>query len=259
MTANWMKEIPGLMLALPVIGLALGSFLNVVIHRLPRGMSVVKPCSRCPRCAAPIRPWDNIPLVSFALLRGRCRHCRAPISWRYPLVEFLGMTSVLAAGLLSPTPAAAAVRAAFLLAMIAVFFIDLDHRIIPDEISIGGIVAGLLLAPTLGVGRMPALIGALAGAGGLLLIAFAYHKLRGISGMGGGDIKLAGAIGAFLGWPGLLLTLVIGSFLGSAVGIGLLLRGRATAKSALPFGCFLAPAAALVLLVGQAIWTWYIH
>lgn len=250
---------PSVLVLAAVMGLAIGSFLNVVIYRLPRGISIVTPRSRCPRCSQPIRFYDNIPLLSFALLRGGCRACKTPIPWRYPLVEFLGLASVMAAALLSPTPAAAAVRAAFLLAMIAVFFIDLDHRIIPDEISIGGIVIGLLLAPTLGIGRVPALIGAVAGAGGLLLIAFAYQKLRGLTGMGGGDIKLAGAIGAFLGWPGLLLTLVIGSFLGSAVGIGLLLRGRATAKSALPFGCFLAPAAALVLLAGRAIWTWYIR
>jgi len=255
---EWIKDVPGLWIGLALLGLALGSFLNVVIYRLPLGLSVVRPRSHCPACQAQIRAGDNIPLLSHLLLRGRCRRCGAAISARYPLVELLGLVSVLAASFLSATPWAAAARAAFLLAMIVVFFVDLDHRIIPDEISLGGAVAGLLVAPLLDLPRLQALIGAVAGAGGLLLVALAYRKLRGVSGMGGGDIKLAAAIGAFTGWQGLLLTLVIGSFVGSAVGIALLLRGRATGKSALPFGCFLAPAAAVALLLGPRLWAWYL-
>jgi leader peptidase (prepilin peptidase)/N-methyltransferase len=255
---EWIKDVPGLWIGLALLGLALGSFLNVVIYRLPLGLSVVRPRSHCPACQAQIRAGDNIPLLSYLLLRGRCRRCGAAISARYPLVELLGLVSVLAASVASATPWAAAARAAFLLAMVAVFFIDLDHRIIPDEISLGGAVAGLLVAPVLDLPRLQALIGVLAGAGGLLLVALAYRQLRGVSGMGGGDIKLAAAIGAFVGWQGLLLTLVIGSFVGSAVGIALLLRGRATGKSALPFGCFLAPAAAVALLLGPRLWAWYL-
>ncbi|MFH1144470.1 MAG: prepilin peptidase [Candidatus Eisenbacteria bacterium] len=255
---QWMHTWPALPLGIVFLGLCLGSFLNVLIYRLPLGLSVVKPRSHCPRCRQTIHAWDNIPLLSYLLLRGRCRHCGVRIPLRYPIVELLGALCLVVAALASATPAGAAIRAAFLLSMVVVFFVDLDHRIIPDEISLGGIAVGLAAAPLLGLSRLDSVIGAAAGAGGLLLIALGYQKLRGMAGMGGGDIKLAAAFGAFMGWQGLLLTMVLGSFLGSAIGIGLLVRGRATAKSALPFGCFLAPAAAVVLLYGPRLWAWYL-
>jgi leader peptidase (prepilin peptidase)/N-methyltransferase len=240
-----------------LLGLCLGSFLNVVIYRLPLGRSLARPGSACPACKAPIAPYDNIPLASWLMLRGRCRHCRARISGRYPAVESLGAVCLLLAAAGSTGPAAAAVRGAVLLAMVAVTLIDYDHRIIPDEISLGGIPLGLLACPLIGVSRLDSLIGAAAGAGGLLAIALLYSAVRKVEGMGGGDIKLAGMLGAFLGWQGVLMTLILGSLFGSVVGIALMASGKGSGKTALPFGTFLAPAGALILLVGPRIWAWY--
>ena len=254
----WTHELPLFWLWVVLFGLVLGSFLNVVIYRLPRGESLWRHRSRCPQCGHQIAAYDNIPVLSYLLLRARCRHCGTRIPGRYPLVELLGVLCLGLAAWVSPSLTSAVVRAAFLLAMVVVFFVDLDHRIIPDEISLGGIVVGLAAAPWVGVGRVDALIGAAVGVVSFLLIAVGYQKLRGISGMGGGDIKLAGALGAFLGWKGFLLTVVLGSLAGSMLGILLLARRRATGQTALPFGCFLAPAGALVILVGQQVWAWYL-
>ncbi len=228
-----------------------------MIYRLPLGRSLARPRSACPRCKTPIAPYDNIPLLSWSLLRGRCRRCQAAISPRYPAVEALGAACVLVSATVSIGPAGAAVRAVFLLSMVAITLIDYDHRIIPDEISLGGIPLGLLACTLIGVPRLESLIGALAGAGGLLAVAFLYSALRKVDGMGGGDIKLAGMLGAFLGWKGVLMTIVLGSLLGSLLGIALMASGKGTGKTALPFGSFLAPAAALILIVGPRIWTWY--
>jgi len=254
----WTDTIPLFWFWVVMLGLAFGSFLNVVIYRLPLGQSLWRGRSRCPTCERRIAAYDNIPLLSFMLLRARCRHCRAPISGRYPLVELLGVLCLALAAWASPSLLSAIVRAVFLLAMVVVFFVDLDHRIIPDEISLGGIVVGIAAAPLVGVGRIDALIGAAVGVLSFLLIAVGYQKLRGISGMGGGDIKLAGTLGAFLGWKGFLLTVVLGSLAGSVLGILLLARRRATGQTALPFGCFLAPAGAIVVLLGEHIWAWYL-
>jgi len=240
------------------LGLILGSFLNVVIHRLPLGLSVVRPRSRCPRCQTPIAPWDNIPVLSFLFLRGRCRHCRASISPRYPLVEILGAACVWLAACTSASPAAAALRAVLLLALLAVAWIDFDHHIIPDVISLPGIVLGLAFSPAIGVSRTDALAGAAVGAGALYLAGFSYRLLRGASGMGLGDVKLGGMLGAFLGWKGALLTIILGSFLGSLAGIGLMLARKGTGRTALPFGSFLAPAGAVVLLFGPRLWDLYL-
>lgn len=257
MTAAW---IPGGLAAwglLALLGLCLGSFLNVVISRLPAGGSLLRPPSSCPACGARIAARDNVPLVGYALLGGRCRRCRARIPLRYPVVEAFGGAAVLVAAAGSSGPAEAAARAAFLLAMAAVAWIDLDHRIIPDEISLPGTAVGLLLCPLLGFSRLDGLIGAVAGAGALLAVARGYKAARGIEGMGMGDVKLAAMIGAFLGWRGILLTLILGSLMGAAVGAALLLGGRANSRTELPYGTFLAPAGALVLLAGPRIWAWY--
>ncbi len=257
MTGSWGAGFPGIWIWLVLVGLCLGSFLNVVIYRLPLGLSIVRPRSRCPRCEKGIAWYDNIPIASYLILRGRCRLCGGAIPFRYPAVEGIGALCVLAAGLVSEGPAEAAVRALFLLCMLAIMWIDLDHRIIPNEISIPGIAVGLLLSPLIGVPRLEGLIGAVAGSGALLLVAVAYRAIRGVDGMGGGDIKLAAMLGAFLGWKGVLMTVVLGSLIGSGVGISLVLSRRGSGKTPLPFGTFLAPAAALVLLVGTRIWGWY--
>jgi leader peptidase (prepilin peptidase) / N-methyltransferase len=252
------KDLPGIWLLLTLLGLCLGSFLNVVIYRLPRDLSLWRPGSRCPGCGKPIAPYDNIPVLSFLLLRGRCRKCGIAISPRYPAVELLGAVCVLAGALFSDGLLPAAVRSLFLLAMVAITLIDLDHRIIPDEISLSGVVLGLILCPAVGVPRLDGLIGAAVGAGALLGVALAYRALRHAAGMGMGDVKLAAMLGAFLGWKGVFLTILLGSLLGSVLGIALLASRRATGRTALPYGTFLAPAAGVVLLAGPRIWAWYL-
>ncbi len=257
MAHHWTSIAPWVLPVIGAVGLCLGSFLNVVIHRLPRGESIVRPRSRCPRCRKAIAAFDNIPVLSYLLLRGRCRHCAEPISWRYPAVELASSAIALCSALLSAGPLQALVQMAFLLTMFTIALIDLDHRIIPDEISLPGTVLGVLVCPALGISRWEGIVGAAAGFGFLFLVATAYRRLRGIEGMGGGDLKLAGMLGAFLGWKGLVLTLVLGSLVGAVVGIGLIAARRGGGRTALPYGTFLAPAAGVVALAGARLWSWY--
>ncbi|MBD3237880.1 MAG: prepilin peptidase [Candidatus Eisenbacteria bacterium] len=248
--------------ALFVIGLCLGSFVNVVIHRLPRGASLAGPRSRCPQCGATIAWYDNIPLLSYVLLRGRCRRCRHGISWRYPIVELLGglltVGTVLQAEWMGVGWGVGLARLLFALALLAVIFIDLDLQIIPDWITLPGIAAGLLSAAWGPLGLVDALLGVLVGAGALLLLALGYRAATGRDGLGMGDVKLMAMVGAFLGWQGASATLLLGSLAGSAVGVALVLRGRGTRRTALPFGTFLAPAAWVVLFLGSVLWSWYV-
>jgi leader peptidase (prepilin peptidase) / N-methyltransferase len=246
-----------------VLGTAVGSFLNVVIHRVPRRESIVSPGSHCPSCGRAIRWFDNVPLFGWLWLRGRCRDCRAPIAVRYPLVELL--TGLLAAGLALRLGFTIELLGAFWFAasLLALTFIDLDHRLLPDRITLPGIVAGLLLAacaPTNDrwVAIQSSVIGILVGGGVLWVVAQAYRLYSGQEGMGGGDIKLLAMIGAFLGWQGVLLTLLLASFAGSAVGIVLMIVRRADSKLAIPFGPFLALGALVALFWGGRIVGWYI-
>lgn len=225
-----------------VFGALVGSFLNVVILRLPaEGESIVFPPSSCPQCKAPIRWYDNIPLLSFLLLRGRCRHCGKKISWQYPMVE-LAM-ALLSLGLFFRfgLSAAFAVYFVFCAALLAIIFIDLHHQIIPDAISLPGIVIGLaasLVNPL--VPWQSAVIGMLAGGGSLFLIAGGYYLLTGREGMGGGDIKLLAMIGAFLGWQSLPFVVFSSSLLGTVIGIGAMAQQKKGGKTVLPYGPFLA-------------------
>ena len=244
-------------LAAGTFGLLVGSFLNVVIYRLPREESIVSPPSRCPGCGHRVRPWDNIPVLSWMLLQGRCRDCRQPISPRYPFVEALtGITFGLVAWHFGPSPSAGFLLV-FAAAMIAVVFIDLDHQIIPDVITWPGLGLGLVASffgPPYPGG---ALMGALIGGGTLFAIGFAYEKVRGVEGMGGGDVKLGLMLGAFTGWQGALFTLMAASFAGALVGGLLLARKQAHGQTALPFGTFLAPASVLSLFVAPQFFHWY--
>lgn len=238
-------------------GLLLGSFLNVVILRLPRGQSIVSPPSRCPRCKARIGPWDNVPVLSYLLLRGRCRHCRKRIHWRYPVVE-------LTAGLLlwllarsAQSPALLVPHAAFLLALLVVAWIDFDTRTIPDVITIPGVAIGLGLSLFLPPGPGPALLGAVAGGASLWLVGAAYERATGVPGMGGGDVKLAAMMGAFLGIGGVFGTIFLASLAGSLFGVFLIARGQGSRRTAIPFGTFLAPSAMVLLLYGNSLWRLY--
>jgi leader peptidase (prepilin peptidase)/N-methyltransferase len=243
-----------------IFGTVIGSFLNVCIYRLPQERSIVLPSSHCPHCKTPIRFYDNIPLISFALLRGKCRVCHARISWRYPLVEFLmGLFSIILL-VRYGISTLYLVYFAFFASLTLVSFIDLPHRIIPDVISLPGILIGLivsLLLPQLSF--KDSLIGVLLGGGSLYLVASIYHVVTKREGMGGGDIKLLAMIGAFIGWKGVLFTILCSSFIGSLVGVTLMLiSSQADSKYAVPFGPFLSLGAILYVLVGEALISWYV-
>jgi len=235
-------------------GACMGSFFNVLIHRLPREESIVRPGSRCPACGRPIRAWENVPLVSFALLRGRCAGCRGIISWRYPAVEALTGAGYALIVLADGPGVALAKDIVFFSLLVPITFIDIDHRIIPDALSLGGLVAGLLLSLLPGGDWRASLAGGVLGGGILYGTALAYEKATGREGMGGGDIKLIAMIGAFLGWRGALLTIFLGSVLGVAGGLLAMRRGNEGLKTAIPFGPFLCAAALLSRFIGTNLW-----
>ena len=237
------------------LGAILGSFLNVVAHRLPRGESLIRPGSRCPRCSTPVRPYDNVPVVSWILLRGRCRACSAPISGRYPLVELT--TGCLAALVVATADGVSEAVLGFVLVLLLVpiSLIDAEHRIIPNRLTLLGAVAALALLAALDPGALPEhLLAGLAAGGFLLLAALAYP-----GGMGMGDVKLAGVLGLFLGravGPAMLVALLAGTLVGALV---IARRGaREGRKTALPFGPFLALGGLAGLLAGDAVVAWYL-
>lgn len=244
-------------LAVAVIGLFIGSFLNVCIHRIPRGESIVFPSSSCPGCGARIRPWDNVPILSYLILWGKCRSCKGKISIRYPLVEALSALLALAMLYRFGLNASFAVYYVWTCALLVITFIDLDHQIIPDSLSIGGIVAGLALVWWMPVSYLDALIGLGLGAGLLIAVIYGYFFLTGKHGMGGGDVKLLGMIGVFTGWQGVLFTIFTGSLAGSLVGIPWALLQRKNMQTAIPFGPFLALGAFIYVLFGEPIIAWY--
>ncbi|MEJ2638838.1 MAG: prepilin peptidase [Desulfosarcinaceae bacterium] len=242
------------------VGTCVGSFLNVVIYRLPAGLSLVRPGSRCPHCETPVRFYDNIPILSWLILRGRCRTCKGAIAVRYPLVELL--TGLLAwfTWLKFGLSWAWLLNFLFIATLIAITFIDLDHRIIPDRISLPGIpiffLAGLCLpVPTV----LDAVIGMVVGGGSLLSIAWGYYLLTKREGMGGGDIKLLAMMGGFIGWQGVLFTIFAASAAGTLVGVGAMLKTRKGMRLAIPFGPFLAFGATLYLFIGNAVIHWYLY
>jgi leader peptidase (prepilin peptidase)/N-methyltransferase len=241
-----------------LLGLAIGSFLNVCIHRVPSQMSVVSPGSRCPSCGYALTWADNIPVVSYALLGGKCRSCRAGISIRYPIVELITMgVFVLHFLVLGPQPLLVP-RLLFACAMIVLFAIDLEHHLLPNVVTLPGIVAGLLFSLVLPPGLVSSIIGILIGGGSLWLIGEAYYRYSGQEGMGGGDVKMLAMIGAFLGWKLTIVTLVLSSVLGALVGLLVIVSRRGDLKYALPYGTFLALAGLCASLYGDAIVAWYV-
>lgn len=238
-------------------GLIIGSFLNVVIHRVPREMSLVRPRSHCPGCGALVRWFDNVPVLSWLLLGGRCRVCRAPISARYPLVELATGALLAAAAVRFGLSLAGAEAAVLLLLLLPLALIDLEHHLLPDALTLPGIAAGLAFSALGGLATLPdALLGAAVGGALPYLVIVAYRALRGVEGMGLGDVNLLAMVGAFLGWQGALLTLGIGSCVGAVAGLALMAAGRARRDTELPFGVFLALAAVLALFLGPEMVHW---
>lgn len=238
-----------------VLGSLVGSFGNVCIHRIPRRLSVVFPGSHCPNCQQPIRPWHNIPLLSYAVLGGRCATCHTGIAWRYPFVEGLcGFLYVLLYHQFGAS-AQSLVLAFITTILLIAACIDLAHTVIPDSLTLPGVVLGLvssLWVYPIGFGN--ALLGV--GLGGVLFYLIALFS-RG--GMGGGDIKLIAMIGAFLGWQAVLVTIFLGALCGAVVGITLLLLKRKSRKEPMPFGPFLALGAFLSIVWGERLIAWYTH
>ncbi len=247
-----------LLLIVGFSGALIGSFLNVCIYRLPRQESIAWPGSHCPQCAHPIAWYDNIPILSYVALRGRCRYCAVGIPFHYPFIEALnalGYMGLLWFFGLSWTTAAYGV---FYSALLVVAGTDLSHKIIPNVVTFPGVLIGLVCAATvLPIGFMGSVLGVLVGGGILWLLAWASPYLFGKEGMGGGDIKLLAMIGAFLGWKLSVMTIMIGSLLGSIVGIALIALQVIKREDYIPFGPFLVCGALVALFFGQFILDWY--
>ena len=243
---------------LALFGLAVGSFLNVCIHRLPEHESVVSPGSRCPGCGYVLRWYDNIPVISYLLLRGRCRSCRAPISIRYPIIEVVTMVVFLAHYLIIGPDILLVPRLFFACMLIVLFAIDLEHHLLPNAITLPGIAIGLAFSLLLPPGIIAAALGALIGGGSLWAIGEVYYRFSGQEGMGGGDVKMLAMIGAFLGWKLAIVTLVFSSIAGALIGLLVLAIRKGGLKYALPYGTFLALGALIASLFGDQIVAWYV-
>ena len=243
--------------AIAVLGLFIGSFLNVCIHRIPRSESIIWPSSHCPVCNNPIKPWDNIPVLSYILLGGRCRSCSTRISLRYPVVEIL--SALLALSMLYRFGLTVSFGIYYLWAcvLLVITFIDIDYQIIPDRLSIGGIIFGLGLVYWLPVTYRDSLMGLALGAGLLIAVIYGYYFFTKKQGMGGGDVKLLGMIGVFTGWQGVLFTIFMGSLMGTLVGLPWAFIQKKTMKAAIPFGPFLALGAFVFVLWGTQLIDWY--
>ncbi len=249
---------PAMVFIVFLFGALVGSFLNVCIHRLPREESIVWPGSRCPTCGRSIAWYDNIPIVSYLLLAGKCRHCSSSISWQYPVVELANALGYVGLFWWFGLTWVAVAYAVFFSALLVITAIDFAHYIIPNVITLPGIGLGLVFAATfLPVGIVNALLGVLLGGGLLWFLAWISPYVFGKEGMGGGDIKLLAMVGAFLGWKPTLLTVMVGALVGSIVGIGLIAAKIIRRDHYLPFGPFLALGAIVALFFSQDLFDWY--
>ncbi|WP_297889933.1 A24 family peptidase [Sulfurihydrogenibium sp.] len=253
------------MLAIFFLGLSIGSFLNVIIYRMPREMSIVYPPSTCPECKNRIKWYDNIPVISYIFLKGKCRFCKTPISVRYPTVEFITGVSALVSYLKFGFTVDFIFAFYFLASMIALSFIDWDFKIIPDEINYLGLLSGLIYA---GIKSFQlkdfnplinSFLGAVVGAGFLFLIFYFYLKVRKIEGLGLGDVKLLAFVGSYVGWFGALFTIFFGSVLGLVASLYFMKKEKADdfMKLEIPFGPFLALAGVIYLFFGEKIYNFY--
>ncbi|MFZ7126430.1 MAG: prepilin peptidase [Desulfobacterales bacterium] len=243
-----------------LFGACIGSFLNVCIYRIPESRSIVTPPSSCPRCGTEIKPYDNIPMLSWLLLRGKCRHCKTSISARYPAVELITGVAALSLYLKFGLTPAFPVFFLFVAMLIVITFIDVDHQIIPNRLSLPGIPLFFLLSLAIPqISWTGSLIGILAGGGSLYLVAWVYHLFTGKEGMGMGDVKLLAMIGALIGWKGVLFTIFISSAAGTLAGLAVMIASRRSLKTALPFGPFLAIGAITYVFFGPQIITGYLR
>lgn len=251
------------LMTVAIFGLILGSFLNVCIYRLPRGESIVHPRSRCPSCHHQLSWYENIPLLSYLVLRGRCRYCGRPISPRYFVVELLTAVLSVAVWMRFSDPMAYVAYFVLLSAPLLVMtFIDLEHFLIPDVMTIPGIILGVAVHYALSpqpwiVPVLESLLGIVLGGGSLWLLSWLYEKWRGRVGLGLGDVKLAAMLGAFLGWRPIIFILFVSSIIGTLVGLVVIVAGRRRLSQPLPYGPFLAVATWTYLFVGPELLTWY--
>lgn len=252
------------------LGAIVGSFLNVVIHRYPREESIVFPASHCTNCNAAIKPYDNVPILSYIWLRGRCRACREPFSIRYPLVELANALFYLAVyQRTGPTILFLLVSAAISM-IVVLIYIDAEIQILPDVIDIPGIAVGVAIGVVIQVGAgyaprlmlspslLDSMAGAVIGASLLFAIAIAYKLIRKIEGMGLGDVKMIAMLGAILGWEPLFPLLVIASIIGAVIGLTVAAKSTRGMQAAVPFGVFLGTATLVMLFFGPTLWSWYL-
>jgi len=249
---------PLLVVALGLLGLCIGSFLNVCIYRMPRGESISFPGSRCTSCGAAIHWYDNVPVVSYLVLGGKCRACKASVSPRYVLVELLTGVIFAAHGLAFDPGVLLGARLIFAATLVALFFIDLEHQLLPDALTLPGIAIGILASAFAAPGVASSLIGAALGAAILLVIRWVWKRATGVDGMGLGDVKMLAMIGAFLGWREVWLVLFVASLAGAITGVSIAAAGRGSMKSKLPFGTFLAVAALFASFWGDRLIAWYV-
>lgn len=252
-------SVPALLL-LAAGGLMLGSFLNVCIARIPAGESVVSPASRCPSCLAPIRWFDNLPVLSYVLLAGRCRSCRTHISWRYPLVELVTAGAFVLQGLITGLDPVLLTSRLILTALLIVLFgTDFDTQRLPNVLTLPGIVLGLAFSIIGPPGLFESAAGAALGAGVLLAVRWGWKRATGVDGMGLGDVKMLAMIGAFLGWRQVWVVLFFASLAGAIIGLLLTVVQKRSLQSRLPFGTFLALAAYASSLFGDRLLDWYLN
>ena len=267
-----------------LFGLVIGSFLNVCIYRIPLRKSIVFPGSACPQCGAPIRVFDNIPILSYLMLLGRCRNCRTPISVQYPIVELMTGLAFLACARTWDFELPTYVNSLLIAVVIVLVFTDLHHRILPNVLTLPGIIVGILLSPfqwrsfysfdwiaprlasMVWPGNPQAVLpwvgsvtGAIIGGGLLFSVGFIYEKLRHREGLGMGDVKMLAMVGAFLGWPLAILTLMAGSLFGTLLGIALMVFARGSLQTKLAFGVFLGIGTVISVFYGLPFLSWYLR
>ena len=242
-----------------ILGLIVGSFSNVCIYRIPRNESIIYPASHCPKCRSKIKPVDNIPLLSFILLKGRCRNCKSKISIQYPIVELLTGLIYLIIYLTYGLSVQALIYIILSSALIIIAFIDLNEQIVPDVISLPGIVIGFILSFFVHyISFINSALGVLVGGGIILIIGLGGSVIFKKEAMGGGDVKLAAMIGAFLGWRYIIISLFLGFFLGALAGIFLIISKIKSREDVVPFGPFIVLGSFITLLWGEKIISWYI-